>query len=553
MNTLVEAHQVQGDRDKEIEVLTDIIDLDPSNTDAMDQLADCLQERGDWQDLFTLLQRRSVISEEHDKVACHTRIAKLAEERLLDIDLALKEWSKVYEILGPEEETLRRLIHLSKSQFDTASFLHYADELIGLLEGEAKAQLCMEIADAYINELLEENKAVPYLEVALLEDSTFERAVHSLENQYQIMSEWQKLLDLLLHKESKISNVDEQVSVLLKAAEIAEISLQQQEQADEIYLRIQHLDPSNPAALQRVADTLYSSKSWTELLDLYREHNTVFRTGTRATVDMLIRIAEAGEALLDWEVVIESLNEVLEMVPTHLFSLQLMSKALQNLQRIEQSVEVDKRLFEVMSAQGSKDQLADVCLRLGHSHLRLEQWNEALQLFQKSRIYAPSDSRSLKGIIECSWQKGEYSRVAQLCSTLVKNAVSEEDVILGYLWRGFTLDAKLQRQELAEQHYWRVLEYDRNHPETLLYLSSIAMRKGKWKSMLGQLTQVWQEGAPEALQQKFAIGRWIAAKELADADVVSEMETWLSEHDVAVSDDLQAQWSSSFGERLFSI
>ena len=125
-------------------MLQDIIDLDANNIEAMDQLADCLQERGDWKELFTLLQRRSVISEDHDKVACHTRIARLAEERLLDVDLALKEWSKVYELLGPEEETLRRLIHLSQSQFDTASFLHYADELIGLLEGEPKALLCME-------------------------------------------------------------------------------------------------------------------------------------------------------------------------------------------------------------------------------------------------------------------------------------------------------------------------------------------------------------------------------------------------------------------------
>ena len=68
MSTLVEAHQAQGDRNKEIEVLTDIIDLDSNNVEAMDQLADCLQERGDCE-LFTA--GRS-LSEEHDKVACHT-------------------------------------------------------------------------------------------------------------------------------------------------------------------------------------------------------------------------------------------------------------------------------------------------------------------------------------------------------------------------------------------------------------------------------------------------------------------------------------------------
>ena len=36
------------------------------------------------------------------------------------------------------------------------------------------------------------------------------------------------------YKESKLSDVDTQIAVLLKAAEIAEISLKQEEQADEI-------------------------------------------------------------------------------------------------------------------------------------------------------------------------------------------------------------------------------------------------------------------------------------------------------------------------------
>ena len=55
------------------------------------------------------------------------------------------------------------------------------------------------------------------------------------------MSEWQKLLDLA-HKESKLSDVNTQIEVLLKAAEIAEISLKEEEQADEIFMRIQQLD-----------------------------------------------------------------------------------------------------------------------------------------------------------------------------------------------------------------------------------------------------------------------------------------------------------------------
>ena len=102
--------------------------------------------------------------------------------------------------------------------------------------------------------------------------------------------------------------------------------------------------------------------------------------------------------------------------------------------------------------------------------------------------------------------------MAQLCSTLVKNATDEQDVVLGYLWRGFTLDAKLQRQELAEQHYWRVLEYDQNHPPTLLYLSGISFQKGKYKSMLGQLNQLWNKRVIGTFYSIGGVGRYIAGR-----------------------------------------
>ena len=38
----------------------------------------------------------------------------------------------------------------------------------------------------------------------------------------------------------------------------------------------------------------------------------MFREGTRATVDMLIRMAEAAQALSDWETVVTSLRKFLK-------------------------------------------------------------------------------------------------------------------------------------------------------------------------------------------------------------------------------------------------
>ena len=151
-------------------------------------------------------------------------------------------------------------------------------------------------------------------------------------------------------------------------------------------MRIQQLDPTNPDALKRSANTLYTNQEWSKLLSLYNEHGVIFREGTRSTVDMLIRMAEAAQALSDYEKVVTALREVIEMVPTHLYSLQMLSESLRQLGRIPESVEIDTKLLEVMSKQGTKENLAEVCLRLGRAHLNLEDWAGALKFYQKSRI-----------------------------------------------------------------------------------------------------------------------------------------------------------------------
>ena len=186
---------------------------------------------------------------------------------------------------------------------------------------------------------------------------------------------------------------------------------------------------------------------------------------------------------------------------------------------------------------------------IGKSPFDLEDWAGALKFYQKSRIYAPSDSRSLKGIIECSWQK-EILQSSPTVFYLVKNATDEQDVILSYC-RGLHLMPSCARQELAEQRLLACTEYDQNHPPTLLYLSGIAFQ-GKFKSMLGQLNQLWTKaGLSEHFIQLIGVGRYLAGT-VGEDDVVNEMTDWLSDKDIGL-DDGASEDGKQLTERLFGI
>ena len=108
---------------------------------------------------------------------------------------------------------------------------------------------------------------------------------------------------------------------------------------------------------------------------------------------------------------------------------------------------------------------------------------------------------------------------------------------------------------VVEQHYWRVLG-DQNHPATLLYLSGIAYQKGQFKSMLGQLNQLWEQedqSLSSHLNHLVGVGRYLAATELGEDNTISEMTDWLSANGIDLGDAAGEDWRKQLTERLFGI
>ena len=270
---------------------------------------------------------------------------------------------------------------------------------------------------------------------------------------------------------------------------------------------------------------------------------------------MLLRHAEASETLGQWERVIQVIDEMLEIAPTHTEALRMMSRAQIATQRFEGALQTDLQLLDTLTTQGERDALGEICLRLGNTSLQLQNWSQALQHFQKTRIYLPTNSVALKGIIECSWQQQEWSKVAHLCKLLVQHATTEADVILGYLWRGFILQTRFKKRRLAEQHYWRVLEYNQNNPVALFYLAGLAYHKGKWPTMAGQLLQGWEQAKSiDGLNFGYAVGRLLVAREQQDESIIQEISDWFAAQELTLEEiDLPVRFTEILQERFFGI
>ena len=125
------------------------------------------------------------------------------------------------------------------------------------------------------------------------------------------------------------------------------------------------------------------------------------------------------------------------------------------------------------------------------------------------------------------------------------------------------MGSKLQRQELAEQHYWKVLQYEQQHPVALIYVAEIAMQKNKWASVMGHLGQAWDAlqankdiSNRDELLRIAGLGRLIAAKHQQTdeaTEVVAHTKEWFVSFELEVPQDILSAFTEAVSQRLFDV
>ena len=105
-NTL---HDVDG----AIEVHRERVELDPGNADALSSLERLYQQRGHWEKLVEVLERRAELAEdEQEQLALCRRVAEVYELRLGSVDRAIAAYRDIVSRFGSDEATLGALTRL---------------------------------------------------------------------------------------------------------------------------------------------------------------------------------------------------------------------------------------------------------------------------------------------------------------------------------------------------------------------------------------------------------------------------------------------------------
>lgn len=269
-----------------------LLEEEPTNAEALAQLAETYESMGRWNDLINVLGRvADAMSDPAEKVAVLMRVARLWIDRFANYNQATKPLEAVVELEPENREALGELktIYTKKRSWK---------QLFGVLEKEARLasdpdvrfESTLELARLAGERLHQHAEAIGLWREVLEQKSDVEGGLETLEKLAEREKDWASLAWALERRVSQTDEPKERIKLLQRLGTTFGEHLGQPAKAAEAWKRVLELDPKNGRALRTLRDSFLRARDWEGLEALYAESSD-----WEGLVDVLGGAAERAE------------------------------------------------------------------------------------------------------------------------------------------------------------------------------------------------------------------------------------------------------------------
>lgn len=305
-----------------IEILKQILDIEPDNFTAIYGLNRLYEREERWSQLIEILQHEIEFTKDIDKIPILMyQCGEVAEEKLKDTELAFKFYKDTVKY---NPQYLPALISLGRLYSKTGNW----KELIELHEREievtenitTKINLYYKIGEIYREKLGELDKAIQYFKKSLELDEVFLPSIYSLEQIYIEKGLKEERIQLLQKLIKSVDDNSRKAELLTKIGELYE-SLNRIDEAIEYYKKGWESSLPFIPAFEGLERLYLVTERWEELLSLYKEIVN-FVQSSKLIIYYLFGIAWIYENKLNLkEEAIPYYKRILEIEPENLIAL----------------------------------------------------------------------------------------------------------------------------------------------------------------------------------------------------------------------------------------
>lgn len=279
--TLKQMLEIYGDKmhaePKVLATYQQILDVDPTNEEAIDSLMTRYEQAGRWPDYARILDHK--IDQERrleDRILLMEKKAELLETRFAKPVDALKTWESILELAPERGDVIEKLkdLYFKRNDFENLIRIRRA-EADNLVDPFEKAGAYSELAVLATDRLRKFPVAVELWELVLGLDDSNADALRNLEMLYERTKELDKLAQTLRRRFELSTNRTDQVQILERLAQLYGSKLEDQTGAMDTWRMILDVDPNHDRAKRELRASYLQKHKWDELEWFLRKYGNV--------------------------------------------------------------------------------------------------------------------------------------------------------------------------------------------------------------------------------------------------------------------------------------
>jgi tetratricopeptide (TPR) repeat protein len=469
-----------------------VLELDPTNSEAMEDMASIYKKQGDWNKLISILEKRLPFTEDNEEKAYFLKeIANIKEVKLQEPIMAARTYEEVFSVVSDDLEAINALEKIYENNELWEQLAAVLKRKIESVESAEEARLARrDLGFLLAKHLDNPNRAMDILEhlvEVMHDDLKLIRVLLDLYESTGRMRDYLKGAEILAQKTEVES---EKIDLYKRIASEYLLNANTRMKAAENFEKVLELKPEAEDVYDALEGIYEGENQWRKLVDTLESHIMIVDSDN-AKAKLFRHLGKVyHEELENHEEARTALEKSYKLQNSDLKTVKLLSGVYSELGLYEENIPLLNKLIKKAESDSEKSSAYE---QLGISQLELKQLEEAEKTLHDSLELKDDSFPTLKGLGDVYYGQGQWTRAVSYYEKAMKctsNKLKLGDLVAK---AADILSEKLNDSEKAVKFYEKLLEYSPGHPKAIRILADYYVEKEEYEKAVPLMNVVASE------------------------------------------------------------
>jgi tetratricopeptide (TPR) repeat protein len=461
-------------------------ELEPTNEETVAALARIYANTENWSDLKRVhLRELDNAVGDVQEAEVRARLARLASDRLGNIDEAVEGWKRVLDLRGEDAEALWALADLYQKQSRWAELTDVLERNFDIADSDdERVNILSRRARLFLEQLSREDEALETWNRVL--DIDFAnvpalRAVASIWRQKNDAQELVSALHAIIDRASGAIESEELVAVYRELGKTYGQRLEQRYEAADAWRHLLEVDPSDFEAMNELESIYRGDEQWVDIIGIKMQRAEALPT-EEEKVRELLEVTELWKVQVgDYDKATVAFDKILAVDPKHVEAFEALEALHSAAGRWESLIELYLNRLETREEVQERSDLLRRIAKIFEENLADN--NQAFDALVNAFSEDYKDDETAKYLERIAQATNRWGELLSTANAWLTETTDPDEKIALCLRLGKWYGQDLGHPEWAQPYYQQIMQLDPNNVQVLRQIAAIHRVGGNWQKV----------------------------------------------------------------------